>query len=276
MNVARRLVRRYTRPVGLGLVLAGLMVSAYIFLVAAPQVQTFGFDAYAYWSVSMPDPYAVPIGGLGSFNYTPPVALVFDRFDTLEWWVFLWLWTALLVGSVIWIGWSPMGIAIAFAVPFVALEIYHGNIHILLAVAMVLGFRHPWAWTAVLLTKPTAAVGLAWFVVRGQWRDRAVAVAPAAVIVGLTLVLWPDLWVGWSEYVRASLDQPKGRTAVDVSLWLRLPAGLAVVAWGALTDRRWAVVAGSTLALPVLWLASLAMLAGVIPEWRRRRSVAEL
>lgn len=40
--------------------------------------------------------------------------------------------------------------------------------------------------------------------------------------------------------------------------------------WGARTDRRWTVIVAATLALPVLWIAGLAMLIGVIPELRAR------
>ncbi len=268
MTSVFRYARRYARPVGLGLVLAGLMTTAYIFLVMAPAVQTFGFDAWAYWNVSMPTPYDKPVGAIGSFNYSPPIAWLFSWFSTVDWWVFLWLWTALLVGTVIWMGWTPLGIAIAFALPFVATEIYHGNIHILLAAAVVLGFRHPWTWTFVLLTKPTVAVGLLWFVVRREWRELAVAVVPAVAIVLVTLLLAPNLWADWLAYIRTDFDLDVGLTAIRVPLWIRLAIGAVVVVWGALTDRRWTVIVGSALALPVLWIAGLAMLLGLLPEWR--------
>jgi hypothetical protein len=39
--------------------------------------------------------------------------------------------------------------------------------------------------------------------------------------------------------------------------------------FGALTNRRWAVVVGATLALPVYWITSSAMLVGVLPYTRK-------
>lgn len=144
-----------------GLIGAGLVFAAYLFLVGAPRVGTFGFDAWAYWSVSLPHPYTIALGDLGSFPYSPPVALLFDLFSALPWWVFLFAWTCLGIGTVLWLGgrWSLA----LFAFPPVAIELYHGNIHLLIAAATALGFRHPWTWSFVLLTKPTAGVGLLWF-----------------------------------------------------------------------------------------------------------------
>ena len=190
---------RFGRPVAVGLVVAGLLFLAYLFLVVAPTTGTFGFDAYAYWNVSMPDPYSIPVGALGSFNYSPAFAQVADWFSRLDWWVFIYLWTMLLIGSVIWIAGSPTWVAIAFAIPFVALELYHGNINILLAVAIVLGFRHPWTWSFVLLTKPSAGVGLLWFAVRGEWRKLGIALGATVLIAGVSFAFAPQAWFDWVD-----------------------------------------------------------------------------
>ena len=37
-------------------------------------VGTFGFDAYAYWNVTMPDPYSIPVGALDSYRSRPRLA----------------------------------------------------------------------------------------------------------------------------------------------------------------------------------------------------------
>ena len=256
------------------MLVAGWIVGAYLLAVQAPRLRGFGFDAFAYWNVSMPEPYAIPVGLPGSFNYAPPVALVFDWFSVLDWATFLWLWTALLVGTVIWMGWSPLGIGIAFAIPFVALELYHGNIHILLAAAIVLGFRHPWTWSFVLLTKPTAGVGLLWFVARREWRELGIALGATAVLCLASLLVAPGLWADWFDHLVANLEVPAWRTSIPVPLWVRLPLAAALVIWGARSDRRWTVVVASMVAVPVLWFATLAMVIGVIPEWRRRSATS--
>ena len=76
----------------------------------------------------------------------------------------------------------------------------------------------------------------------------------------------------------ARLDRLPGRSplvldeqgAIAIPLVPRLVAGVLLVTWGARTNRRWTVVVAATLALPVLWIAGLAMLVGVIPELRAR------
>lgn len=263
-----RLARRYAKPVAVGLVFAGLLFLAYVFLVTAPLMQSFGYDAYAYWSVTMPDLYGIPFGQLGSYNYSPAFAQVAVWFSTVDLWVFLWLWLCLLVGSVIFLAGSPGWVPVAFAIPFVALELYHGNVHILLAVAIVLGFRHPWTWSFVLLTKPSAGVGLLWFVVRREWRPLAIALGTTVAISAVSFVVAPSAWFAWIELMIDGVGQTPLSSNIRVPLWIRLPAAVVLVVWGARTDRRWTVVVSSMLALPVLWFAAPAMLLGVLPDLR--------
>ena len=268
-----RLPRRFAKPIGVGLVFAGLLFLLYLFGVTAPMMQSFGFDAFAYWNVSMPDPYELPVGELGSYNYSPAFAQVLDWASSVEFWVFLWMWTWLLIGSIIWLAGSPSWVLVAFAFPMVALELYHGNIHILLAVAIVLGFRHPWTWSFVLLTKPSAGVGLLWFAVRREWRQLGIALGATAAIVAVSFVLAPQAWFDWiDQMIRAVGDQPRS-SSIQVPLWVRLPLAVALVVWGAMTNRRWTVVVSSMLALPVLWFSAPAMLIGVLPDVREHLRV---
>ena len=265
---------RFTRPLGHGLIVAGWLFLAYLFLVTAPQMHGFGHDAFAYWSVELPDPYAVPWLEFGAFNYAPPVALVFDWFDSIDWWAFSFLWLALAVGSVVWMGWQPIWILAAFAFPPVAMELYGLNIHILLAVAVVLGFRHPWTWSFVLLTKPSAGVGLLWFVARREWRELAIALGTTAGICVASFILVPSLWSEWITALVSDVGLPAPGNAIAAPLWLRLAVAACLVLWGARTDRRWTVVVASMVALPVLWFGAFAMLIGVIPDLRRRTATA--
>jgi hypothetical protein len=48
-----------------------------------------------------------------------------------------------------------------------------------------------------------------------------------------------------------------------VPLAVRLVAAAALIAWGARTDRRWTLIVGTTLAIPTLWPANLAMAVGL-------------
>jgi hypothetical protein len=263
-------LRRFAKPIGVGLVFAGLLFGAYLFLVTAPRLGTFGFDAFAYWNVDIREPYSIPVGTIGAFNYAPPIAMVADWFSMVDWTTFVFLWTMLLIGTVVWIAGSPTWILVAFSIPFVALELYHGNINILLAAAIVLGFSHPWTWAFVLLTKPSAGLALLWFVVRGEWRSLFIALGTTAAICAVSFVLMPELWSAWINLLVDSLGIPPTSANIQVPLWIRLPIAAVVVIWGARTDRRWTVVVSAMLAMPVFWFATPAILIGIIPEVRAR------
>jgi hypothetical protein len=247
-----------------GAVVAGLLFTAYLFLIVAPSVGTFGFDAFAYWAVDPSAPYQAGVGGLGAFNYTPPIARLFGPFGALEWYSFLWIWTALLLGNVIWLGRRGIRVIWLLAFPPVALELYHGNIHLWIAAAIALGFRYPWTWGFVLLTKVTPGIGLAWFAVRREWRPLAIALGVTGAIVAVSLLYEPNVWREWIDFIGST---PEGGSVaqfqIPIPLWLRLPAAFALVVWGALNDRRWTVPVAATFALPVLWVSGFAICAAL-------------
>jgi hypothetical protein len=251
-----------------GLIVAGLLFAAYLFVVVAPSAGTFGFDAYAYWAVDPGDPYRATAGALGAFTYSPVIALAFAPFGLLPFWQFLWLWTGALVGTAVWLGGRPVRPILAvFAFPPVALELYHGNVHLLMAAAIALGFRYPAAWSFVVLTKVTPGVGLAWFLFRREWRALAVAVGVTAMLAAISFAINPAAWRSWvvDSLGATATGAPLNQLSLPVPLWLRGAVALAVVAWGARTDRRWTVPVAATLALPVLWPSGLAVLAALWP-----------
>lgn len=256
---------RLLRPLRHGAVLAGCLFTANLFLVVAPDAGTLGFDAYAYWSIDPLDPYRVGVGGLGAFNYSPVIARLFQPFGLLDWLSFLWIWLALLLGTVIWLGERGHRVLWLLAFPPVALELYHGNVHLFLAAAIALGFRYPWTWAFVVLTKVTPGVGLVWFLVRREWRSLAIAVGATALIAGVSFALDRPSWEGWIALLRTT---PAGGSVaqfqIPIPLVVRLPASLALVAWGGLTNRRWTVPLAATLALPVLWVSGFAICAAAV------------
>ena len=258
-----RSTRNRLRPLGHGLVLAGLLFLAYLFLVIAPAVRTFGFDAFAYWAVDIADPYRVPVGGLGAFTYTPVAARAFDPAGLLPWPAFLWIWSALLLGTVIWLGGRRFLWILAF--PPVALELFHGNVHLLFAAMCVLGFRHPWVWAFGIFTKATPGIGLLWFLARREWRNLGIALGVTAVIGAASLLVDGRLWPEWIEFaLTAESGGQVAQAQVPVPLLVRVPLAAVVVVWGARTDRRWTVPVAVTLALPVLWPSGFAVLAGCL------------
>ncbi len=262
----RRLRLRAVRD---GLVLAGLMTTAFILVVIPLVGRSFGFDAISYWFHDLPGRYTVAGWGiyqLGAFRYAPPIGLLFSAFGALPWWVFVTLWTALLVGCLIWLGgrWTLMLVAL----PPVALELYHGNIHLLIAVALALGFRYPAAWSFVLLTKVTPGVGLLWFAVRREWRALAIALGATAAISAISYLVAPGLWSDWYGSLASGLANP-AELSIPPPLWIRFPAAILLVVWGARTDRPWTVAIAATLALPNLWPHGLVVALGAVPFLRK-------
>jgi len=242
-----------------GAIVAGLLFDIAIFVVGGPIRQTLGADAYAYWSLNVDHPYVDPIGSLGAFLYSPVAVRVFAPASLVAWPVFWWLWTAVLVATVIWLGGRKTLWLLAF--PPVALELYYGNINLLIAAAIALGFRYPAAWAFVLLTKLTPGVALVWFAVRGEWRRLGIALGVTLALVLVSIVIDGSMWTDWLLLLTKSAAVPA--QSFGVSLAIRIPIATLIVAWGARTDRRWTVPVGAALALPALWLAGLSVLAAI-------------
>jgi hypothetical protein len=233
-------------------------------------------DAHAYWSVNVLDPYTRPVATFDAFTYTPPAALFFAVLGNLPFEVFEAGWTLLIGLALLWLAgpWSLLFLVI----PVVASDVYVGNIHVLLATAIVASFRWPALWAVPLLTKPSCGVGLLWYVVRGEWRRLFVALGVTAALAAVAFVVAPDLWPKWIAYVLETGVSPNVGTAawVPIPLVIRLPAAVLLVIWGARTDRPWTVPTASMLALPVLWMVGLAMLTGAfaVSPWGPLRAFA--
>jgi hypothetical protein len=161
---------------------------------------------------------------------------------------------------------GPFTLFALLTVP-VASEINAANIQIPLALAVVAGFRYPAAWAFVILTKISPGVGLLWFAIRREWRSLAVALLVTAAIAAASFLIWPGQWFA---YLSLLTSHPAPSVApYYLPLWTRLPFAIAFIVFAALTNRRWAVVVGATLALPVYWITSSAMLVGVLPYTRK-------
>jgi hypothetical protein len=221
-------------------------------------------DAYAYWSAgNRPDPYAPQ--ACCDFVYSPPFLQAGWPLWRLPFEVFTGLLRAAELACVV--AFAGPASAIALFLPPVATEINAANVNLLLMAAVVVGFRYPVAWTFVLLTKPTAALGLLWFVLRGEWRKAAIPIMATIAISAVSFVLAPDLWADYlSTLLR--MDAAPGWPFPWPFLW-RAPFALALIVFGARTDRRWAIVVGTILAMPRLYFLSPAMLLAVLPTLRR-------
>ena len=226
-----------------------------------------GQDARCYWQATLANPYLHsdwndPI----AYVYSPAFLQLVSPLTALPWQAFVAVWTAILLAAVRFLT-GPRLLAAGLLFPFTAMEVAGGNVSLLLAAAIVLGFRWPAAWSLVLLTKITPGIGLLWFAVRREWRSLAIALGATAAIAAISFVVLPDQWRSWVDVVIRNVAAGKSGTwaSLPVPLWIRLPVAAALVVWGARTDRRWTVPVASMVALPALWYGGLSMLLAVIP-----------
>ncbi len=253
------------RAVRDGLILAGWILSVAILIGLPLWGRSLGYDAFSYWFTDLDARYLLAqqsLYELGAFRYSPPIGLAFSVFGLLPWWLFLTLWTAVLVACLAWLGGRWTLVLMAF--PLVALELYHGNIHLLMAAAVALGFRYPAAWSFVLLTKVTPGIGLLWFAARREWRSLLLALGATAMLVGVSLVVAPHLWPAWWATVATSAGEP-AELAIPPPLPVRLIMAAALVTWGARTDRAWTVGIAAMLSLPNLWPHGLVLALAAVP-----------
>jgi glycosyl transferase family 87 len=235
------------------LVSTGLGLALWLaYIVWAP----IAIDAHAYFAGQYGQ-----LGGVDSYLYSPAFSQVIEPLRWLGWDGFRTAWRALDVGALA-IFAGPLTGPLLFVSP-VALEVNLGNIHLLLAAAVVAGFRWPATWAFVLLTKVTPGVGLLWFVFRREWRSLAIALGATATIAGVSFALDPSAWIKWVS-VLASPGEVEGELMViSAPLVWRLPFAVGLVWWGARRNYRWSVLVAAFVALPAVWLFACAMMIGL-------------
>jgi uncharacterized protein YjeT (DUF2065 family) len=212
----------------------------------------YGFDPKNIWD---PD---------GCFLYSPPVAQfmgVIQGLMPFETFTFLLRAAEMIVLAIV----SGPALFFTLFIPAVAIELNAVNVNLLVVGAVLIGFRFPFAWAFVILTKISPGVGLLWFAVRREWRNLAIAVGATAIIAGGSFLLAPDLWRQYFEQLGREPDN-----SIFVIGW-RLPLAALVVIWGARTDRRWAMIVAVFLAMPRWYFLTPVILVGLFPLVRLAR-----
>lgn len=217
-------------------------------------------DAWCYYGMDPADPYDPS----RCFLYSPPVAQVMTVIQAAM--PFEAFYTSLRVIEMIALALlSGPAIGLTLLIPAVEIELNAANINILIAAAVVAGFRYPWTWAFVILTKLTPGIGLLWFAVRREWRSLAMAFGLTVAISAVSFALAPWLWV---DYLRGLAGAPDENVP---TFWMRLPLALLVLIWGARNDHRWAVIVAVFLALPRWYFLSPVILVGLFPLVRLPR-----
>ena len=236
-----------------------------------------GMDARCYWAPDLANPYLHSTWtDQIAYPYSPVFLQILQPIRLLPWQAFMAIWAAILMAAMVYLT-GPRLILLGLAF-FGLMEIWGGNIEMLVAVAVVLGFRWPATWSFVLLTKVTPGVGLLWFAVRREWRSLAIALAATVVVVVVSAAIQPDVWRRWLDVLTENAGKNGTWAAVPIPLAVRLPAAVLLLIWGARTNRRWVVPVGVMLALPALWYGGLSIMLATLPllgarSWTELRAV---
>jgi len=264
---AGALVSRFNRPIRDALILVGVGRAVVYFGVQGIHPWTFvGIDARAYWRVDLAHPYTGSgVGEVSTYLYSPPFAQITAPLSLLPFEAFYVVWLAAMLAALAWLvrPWPQALLILSLPISY---ELFVGNVHYFIAVAVALGLRRPWPWALPVLTKITPAVGLLWHVVRREWRPLGFATAVLAGICGMSAILAPAAWLDWFALLLTS----PGRSEL---LMPRLVAAALLVAFGAATGRRWLVPVAVFIALPVVWVNSWVILLATI-RLRERTSPA--
>lgn len=252
-------MRSWGKAIALGVGL-GWAVTTLIFYT---QTRGDPVDAWCYYGMDSGRPYDPS----GCFLYSPPIALVMSvAQDLIQFEAF---YTALrVVEMVVLAVLTGPAIGLALLIPAVAIEINAANVNILLVGAVVVGFRYPWTWAFVILTKVTPGIGLLWFAVRREWRSFWTALGLTVAIASVSFLLAPWLW---GDYLVGLVSEPDES---PFKIWWRLPIAAAVVIWGARANHRWALIVAVFLAMPRWYFLSPVILVGLFPLVRLTRPFA--
>jgi hypothetical protein len=252
------ILERNRRAIRDALVIAGVARAVWYYTVQGIHPWEFvGIDARAYWRVDLAHPYASSVmGGLSSYLYPPIFAQVLAPLYALPFPVFFAVWTAVLVAILAWLV-RPWPWALAILALPISYELFVGNIHLLTAAVVVLGFRAPGLWAFPLLTKVTPGVGIVWFAVRREWRPLAVALGATASAMVVSVLASPTAWSEWFAFIIAN-------RGMGEAVPLRVAVAVALVAFGGLTNRRWLVPVGVWIAFPAVYVETWVVLLAII------------
>lgn len=255
---------RHRRTVRDALIVIGLARAAWYYIVQAIHPwEVAGVDARAYWQIDLAHPYLhSAVGELSTYLYSPAFAQVMAPFSLLPWPVFLVAWTALLIGVLAWLVRPWPWALLILALP-ISYELFVGNVHLLIAAALVVGLSRPGSLALPILTKITPGITWLWFVVRRDWRSLAIAVGVTSAIVAVSFALQPGAWADWIAFLLASTGQGD-------ALLPRVALGVLLVVFGAATGRAWLVPVAVWIALPVVWINAWVILLASIRLYHAR------
>jgi hypothetical protein len=276
--------RRQLPPLGL-VVLA--TVGALLLAVVATTHWAQPNDEHAYWLAGQRLLHGQPLyDPTASANtpfaywYPPVVAQIVAPVSAiLPSELFSWAWLALLLGCLWWlVGSRPLPFLALIAFVPVATELWFRNVHLILAVLVVLAIRRwPVLFALGAAIKLSPGLGIVYLAARGRWRDATIAALAGAAVLAVSVVLAPDAWAQFVDVLRVR-GPADASSFLLVPYWIRAGLGLALaVIAGRLRPRLGEplLVVALVVALPTLWFTALSMLAALVPLVRRPPDRAE-
>ncbi len=257
-ETARPTLARFARPLRDALILVGIGRAIVFYTVQGQRPWTFpGIDTRAYWGIDLAHPYAASgVGVESTYLYSPAFAQILAPFSLIPFPVFFALWTVIDVALLVWLIRPRPWVGLALILP-VSYELFVGNVHFMIAAALVVAVRRPAVLALPILTKITPGISALWFLFRREWRAMLEVGVVSGVIAGISFLLAPSAWFDW--YTLLTTNAGKGELLVP-----RVAVGIALVAFGAVTGRRWLVPVAVWIALPVVWINAWVILLATI------------
>ena len=267
------------------LLIALAAIGASLLLVVAVNEWPVPADEHAYWlaaqrllagqplydvTATTTTPYAFWYPPIVAQVLAPIVAVVPSA-------VFGWGWIVLMLGCLWWLAGRSLLVALAMcAFPPIAVEFASRNVHLIIAVLLVLGLRRWGGWFAVgAAIKLAPVLGIPYLALRGRSHEAVVATAVGAGLLLGSLVLAPDAWRQFVDVMRMR-GPSDGSAMFPVPYVARLVAGVALMIVAARLEPRIGeplLVVAVTVALPTLWFTALATLAAVVPLVRESSAI---
>jgi len=246
-------------------------------------------DAWTYWTADLNHLCPERWGPDALYIYPPPLAQITTLLQPVGWQIFIVCWTTLLWAALAYMlgrwAWLFVALGIAtllFGLPFAFGDVLghslNGNVQLLIAAGIVAALRgNALGWLPGLLTKVVSGIGLGWYVLRLEWRPLAISLGATATVAVVSFAFAPSQWAEWIAWTVKNAGVPPPVELDPVPFILRLPVCLALLTWGARTNRAWVVPIVVGWSTPALYLGTYpSMWVGAIPLflWARRRSPA--
>ncbi len=150
----------------------------------------------------------------------------------------------------------------------VAVELWYRNVHLVLAVLIVLALRRaPWLFAVAAAIKVAPVLGILYLAVRGRWRDAFLAAAVGGVILLVSVLASPDLWRSFIDTVLVT-GPSMGASLVPVPFPVRAVIGVVLAVVAGRIPERWGeplLVLAIVVANPTLWATVFSMLVAIVP-----------